>query len=151
MVKIIIFGFSNNISSEIVRRVKVDNSLKFYLNSADEFSFILDSIKKINPQYILGLGEYSGKDKQFLKVEQFCSNKFRNSPTSPQKIKINHFLESNKDFKLSNSIGNSFCNLISFKIMTLKSRTSKYTFLHIPKDYSVNLAVKILEGKLSFL
>lgn len=92
------------------------------------------------PKYILGLGSYSGIDNDKIRIEQVCTNKFRNNTYdgNPYKeIQINSFIKPSSIFKYASGIGNSYCNLNSYRIMSLieeKRLSSQYTFLHIPKS-----------------
>jgi pyrrolidone-carboxylate peptidase len=92
------------------------------------------------PSRILGLGTYSGVDQDKIRVETVATNRFRNDSieaNAPVEININNYLEpSSENFKMASALGNSYCNLISWKIMRLisdGSLKSKYSFLHIPK------------------
>lgn len=108
-----------------------------YSNNIDHY---LKMLLHDQPSHILGLGSYSGIDQDKIRIETITTNHFRNDPievNTPEEININNYLEiSNENFKMTSALGNSYCNLISWKIMRpiekgkLKSR---YSFLHIPK------------------
>lgn len=107
------------------------------------------------PEYILGLGVYSGRDQGKIRIEKVCTNKFRNDfieGDSLAEIKIKPYLQPSQNSKFAQGIGNFYCNLISWKIMKLineKRLASKYTFLHIPKKMKTWLAVAEIDRMLT--
>jgi pyrrolidone-carboxylate peptidase len=109
------------------------------------------------PDYILGMGIYSGKDQDAIRIETVTTNKFRNDPiekdVADDHLKINYFLKpTDHDVKLASGMGNSWCNLISWKIMRLimnKKLASQYSFLHIPKTFSSYRTIKIIKRMLA--
>ncbi len=110
-----------------------------FIDSSEEaIDKLLEELIKLQPDKILGLGKYSGKDQAQVRIEIICTNKFRNKILGDQLIQlpIPYFLEPNKNMKLASGIGNSWCNLVSYKIVLAINSgkiKSKYTFLHIPK------------------
>ncbi len=57
----------------------------------------------------------------------------------------------NVHFKYADAVGNSWCNLISWKIMRLIENgilRSRYAFLHIPKGFDQKLAVDVIDQAL---
>ncbi len=47
------------------------------------------------------------------------------------------------------ALGNSWCNLVSWKIMRLIEKgelQAKYNFLHIPKSFRTNTVIEIIEA-----
>lgn len=117
----------------------------------------LNLLIKDQPSYIIGLGSYSGVDRDKIRIERITSNSFRNNKIEEDlldKLKIDNFLTpdiSNKNLKFADALGNSWCNLISWKIMRLiknKTLNSRYSFLHIPKSFNLNLATQEIENLL---
>jgi hypothetical protein len=102
----------------------------------------------------LGLGVYSGRDQDKIRIEKSCTNKFRNDFIEGDgliEIKIIPYLKPSQNSKYAQGIGNSWCNLISWKIMTIINKgelASKYTFLHIPKRMKTGLAVAKIDEML---
>lgn len=95
-----------------------------------------EKLRISNPKYILGLGIYSGRDKRYIWNEQFCNY-------NGNSIKITPFIPETEIIKNNNHIGKGYCNLISVKIMTMIERgdiTSKFSFLHIPKNFNLESA-----------
>src|SRR6185369_4529884 len=105
----------------------------------------VEKLKTLQPKLILGLGMYSRKDKDKLRIETQCK-------IDDKSYAINHFLNPLSKSKLAKGIGNSYCNYISAKIMEkIKSKEldAQYTFIHIPKSFSVSEAVKEIEAMIS--
>jgi pyrrolidone-carboxylate peptidase len=88
-----------------------------YPNNVEHY---LEMLLHDQPPYILGLGTYSGVDQDQIR-----------------KVTINSFLSENSQMKSAEAMGNSHCNLVSWKIMQLINQgklNAQYTFLHIPKN-----------------
>ncbi len=106
------------------------------------------------PKYILGLGVYTGRDQDKIRIETKCTNQFRNNVIEEktiEEIDINYFLTPSISSKYATAIGNSYCNLVSWKIMRLietKQLQSQYTFLHVPKSMKAMTAVKEIDQML---
>ncbi|OGD83579.1 hypothetical protein A2572_04745 [Candidatus Collierbacteria bacterium RIFOXYD1_FULL_40_9] len=105
------------------------------------------------PSHILGLGSYSGADQVKIRIETITTNRFRNDPIeayAPDELRINNYLEtSNENFKMASALGNSYCNLISWKIMRLIENgelKSRYSFLHIPKEMFNKDLISLLDN-----
>ena len=99
----------------------------------------LDMLIHDQPDCVLGLGTYSGVDQDKIRIETICTNQFRNNVINGdthKKTEINHFLLPTENMKYASAIGNSYCNLVSWKIMQLINQEkleSQYTFLHVPR------------------
>lgn len=146
----VVFAFKDNISENIV--LKLDSKNVYILDSTREAVHqFIDKLIELNPEYVLGLGEYSGRDQNKVRIELKCTNKFRNHILGDQ-LKTNSikpFIKENDIFMLKDTgMGNSFCNLVSFlitqKIKNLEIK-SKYTFLHIPRNFDIDLVVMSIE------
>lgn len=147
-----LYGFSlSGQTSRILWKLKnVDMCYEVWSNNIDHY---LKMLIHDQPKYILGLGTYTGVDKDSIRIETISKNQFRNDviendfPISKQ-IVITPFVKESENTKLASALGNSWCNLISYKIMRLienKELNSKYTFLHIPSSYDFNKAVEIID------
>jgi pyrrolidone-carboxylate peptidase len=107
------------------------------------------------PEYILGLGSYSGVDQDKIRIETVCTNKFRNgfvAGGSLVETPIRNFLYENEVMKEAKGLGNSWCNYISWKIVYLieqRQLKSMYTFLHIPKTFKHWSADKQIDSALT--
>lgn len=147
-----IYGFSlSGQTSRILWKLKnVDMCYEVWSNNIDHY---LKMLIHGQPKYILGMGTYTGVDKDSIRIETVTKNQFRNGaiendfPISKQII-INPFVKESENTKLASALGNSWCNLISYKIMRLienKELKSEYSFLHIPSSYDFNKAVEIID------
>lgn len=121
-----------------------------YSNNIDHY---LKMLLNDQPSHILGLGSYSGIDKDKIRIETITTNRFRNDSietNAPEEIKINNYLEtSNENFRMAFALGNSYCNLISYKIMRLIEEgklKSQYSFLHIPKEMYNKDLISLLDN-----
>ncbi len=148
-----IYGFAfqkSNISSITLYQLKnIDCCYLVWGTSSIET--YLDFLLQHQPAHILGLGAYTGKDQDKIRIEQTCTNKFRNGfieGNSLETIQINPYLKSNPTSKFAKGIGNSYCNYISYRITKLIETgelKSRYTFLHLPKSFNLYLAVQSID------
>ena len=144
------FAFGKTIASGILYRLKnIDCCyLVFGVTSIEQY---LNFLIKGQPEYILGLGVYKGIDQDEIRIEEVCTNKFKNGFIEDDKFeisKINPYLKPNKLSKLAGGIENSYCNYISYKIINLIQAgelKSKYTFLHIPKSFNAQISAKTID------
>lgn len=132
-----VYGFALGSTGHLLYRLKnIDCCYLVFPNNLDMYLQMLIHDK---PSYILGLGSYSGVDQDKIRIETVCSNQFRNDFVEGDQyteIEINPFLKPTAAIKYATAIGNSYCNLVSWKIMQLINHDkfhSFYTFLHIPK------------------
>lgn len=143
------FAFDGNISSEVLARLKnLDH--KQLLDKNESIGRYLEFLLCNQPQYILGLGQYTGSFKGKIKIEARCFNRYGTNKINPlvdfeSAVDIKPYVAAEKSFVYSNKIGRSYCNLISWKIMELINGgklNSKYSFLHIPKTMSACVATE---------
>lgn len=148
------FALTNSLG-RILYKLKIpDHCYIVWGNNIDHY---LDNLLHDQPQYILGIGEYSGIDQDAIRIETVTTNKFRNDPiettAAGKSLGINYFLKPiGNDVKLASGLGNSWCNLVSWKIMRLITNgklKSQYTFLHIPKKLPSYQTVEIIEQMLT--
>lgn len=133
---LLVFAFQNNISETVLQKLDTPHKRSIASDNSHIRTFLSELIET-NPQYILGLGMYSGRDRNKLRIETVCKDKGKSRY-------INYFLNPANHSKLAQGIGNSYCNLVSLLIMEAIDKgalTSKYTFIHIPKSFQSNLAV----------
>lgn len=151
-----LYGFSlSGQTSRILWKLKnVDMCYEVWSNNIDHY---LKMLIHDQPKYILGMGTYTGVDKENIRIETVTKNQFRNDviendfPISKQ-IVINPFVKESENTKLASALGNSWCNLISYKIMRLienKELNSKYTFLHIPSSFKFDYSIEVIENILT--
>lgn len=147
------FAFRNR--SYQVQRTLDPTIIKFVITPTNIEDYLAELIRT-QPDYILGLGDYTGRDQAKLRVETIAKNQFRNQAITLNtplglECKLNPFLPLVKDAKIAKALGNSWCNLISWHIGNLIQEgtlKSQYTFLHIPKKFSVDRAGEIIESML---
>lgn len=138
--KEIIFAFKNTVASRVLN--KLDFPEKYLLDSN------VENINKFVKQFasgsyrILGLGQYSGRDFDKLRIETICNNRFRNRNLEWKNLRMRPFLKPKNNSKFAKGLGNSFCNLVSLGI--INSSQAEYAFVHIPKRFNVDLAVEEL-------
>lgn len=151
-----IYGFAfgkGNISAYTLWRLKNINCC--YQVFPNNFDSYLNFLTHDQSEYILGLGVYSGGDQDKIRIEKVCTNKFRNDIVEGDGLiekKIDPYLKPSENSKYTQGIGNSWCNLTSWKIMKLINEgelASKYTFLHIPKKMKTWLAVTEIDKMLA--
>ena len=147
-----LFGFSlSGQTSRILWKLKnVDMCYEVYSNNIDHY---LKMLIHDQPKYILGMGTYTGVDKDNIRIETVTKNQFRNDVIEnafliSKQIVIDPFVKESENTKIASALGNSWCNLISWKIMRLienKELKSQYTFLHIPSSFNSDFAVEIID------
>jgi pyrrolidone-carboxylate peptidase len=132
-----VFALTSELGRLLYQLKSPDCCYIVYGNNIDHY---LKMLLHDQPSHILGLGSYSGVDQDKIRIETITTNRFRNDPIeayAPDELRINNYLEtSNENFKVVSALGNSYCNLISYKIMRLIEKgklKSQYSFLHIPK------------------
>lgn len=145
-------GFALGNTGKILYRLK--NIGCCYLVFPNNINHYLDLLLHDQPLYLLGLGSYSGVDQDKIRVETLCSNQFRNNYDGDkrQEILIKPFLKPNSQAKFAKAIRNSYCNLVSWKIMQLiqmRKLRSQYTFLHIPKTMKPWIASQTIDEVLA--
>ena len=144
---LIIFAFSNTVAARVLEGIKHTNKvlLDSRTESIDQF---IESASKLKGKRVLGLGQYSGRDKDKLRIELICNNKFRNTHLGLKKLTIAPFIEPLGNSKYARGLGNSYCNLVSVRLIN-KTNVS-YSFIHIPKSIEVSRAVAELTSMLEF-
>ena len=156
MTRSIIYGFAfqlKNIGTRTLYRLE-NIDLRYLLWGKSSMDRYLRILMKDQPDYILGLGIYTGKGKNILHLESECSSKFGKLPAGCELevLSIKPFLKPRGCLVLSSSIGSSYCNLVSYRIMELINNDklkSKYSFIHIPKEYDTKTAVYTINAALS--
>ena len=154
MANIIFFSFRGTFSEKVLNALPVSEKY-FILSNLAEIDVFIQRIAFLEPDFVIGFGDYSGKDQDRLRIETICTNKFRKSLPDSNLIElgISEFLIAKTHSKYAKRIGNSFCNLISYRMMQkishLKLET-KYAFVHIPKTFQIDTAVDELKSILSF-
>ena len=164
--KILIYGFkpyknySENITEKIIQKIKNRKGLtKIIFPVKFQKQIFLDKISGIKPDVILGLGQYPRGKK--IRIERKAVNLKRNnkkeetkiiSKNNPSQFFINTKLIKNNDSRISYDAGKYVCNFSMYVITaSLRNKNVKYAFIHIPKDFHVENAVKFVESKIDEL
>lgn len=147
-----VYGFALGSTGRLLYRLKnIDCCYLVFPNNLDKY---LDMLLHDQPPHILGLGSYSGVDQDKIRIETICSNQFRNDLVEGDQYteaEIKPFLKPTEAMKYAKAIGNSYCNQISWKIITLINQgklRSQYTFLHIPKTIKPWIAAPEIDRSL---
>jgi pyrrolidone-carboxylate peptidase len=141
--KLVCFCFKGNISQKVLENLDFKNCYILESNE-DSIKKFVDQLKPIQPEFILGLGQYTGRDQDKIRIETVCTNKFKNQiiENKLEILSINPFLTPNSLAKFSRGMGNSYCNLVSFLIK--KNIDCQYTFLHLPKSFEASKATTVI-------
>lgn len=166
MDKVLLYGFQSNgeknISMAIINKLNIQNSIILDCNDLESFQSSAEHLLALVPnyEYIIGLGQYSGRDSDKIRVEGLAKNIFRNG-TIHEEGMASYALyqpdlgwDSQDRFKQSKAMGNSWCNLSAYIISEIiheKKYKTKLLFLHIPKSFPVEQAVELINDLMSNL
>lgn len=147
--KLLVFAFKGTAAEKVLAALTIQCEKILLGSSENDIDYFFTSNNLGKYTHILGLEAYSGRDTDKLRIETQCTSQFRNkSKLNREVIDINPFFTPAKNFKHSNGIGNSWCNLVSYRIVK-KEHAYQYTFLHIPKSYDASNAVNVIENQIS--
>lgn len=148
-----LYGFSlPGFTSKLLWQLKpLDMCYNVWSNNIDHY---LQMLIHDQPKYILGMGTYLGIDQDAIRIETIVKNQFRNDAIEKEfsiskKLLIRPFIKQVAQAKYASAIGNSWCNLVSWKIVRLienKTLHSKYSFLHIPQSFSFKNSMNFIEA-----
>ncbi len=152
MLTIVSFAFQGTIAENVLRHLNLPTK-KIISNSSQAIQEYIDQLIITQPQYILGLGQYTGRDQDKLRIETICTNKFRSTVLGNSLITkpLSSFLKPSQHTKYAHALGNSFCNLISYYLVTAINQNTvhaQYSFLHIPKSFPITQAVSEITAML---
>lgn len=145
-------AFNNTIATKVLAGLSHFQTYKI----GSDFSSLTDFVQTSNTlgaKYIIGLGQYSGKDKDNLRIETQCNKNFRNNEIEKSNhLQLDDILLPAYKSKLSVGLGNSWCNLLSVMMLNNPNRNYLYAFIHIPKNCKTEEATeeifKMLPDKL---
>lgn len=132
------FAFIKNLSSKVLYKLR-NVDCCYLLAGKSSIDKYMEFLLHDQPENILGMGVYTGRDQDKIRIETKCSNKFRNKLIKENSLieyDIDSFITPSEKVKTASGIGNSYCNYVSFRIMELIKNgklNCNYTFLHIPK------------------
>ena len=162
MERILIYGFKpykkykKNISEAVVKSIKLGRGFKVKKVILPVFfrKEILKEIRMFRPDIIVGLGQ-KGRGK-LLEIERTARNVYKinnklkkiNS-RGPDKYLLNlRFKKKLKGTRSDYYSADYLCNFSRYIIMDFIKRNklkTKFTFIHIPKDYNPQKAVNIIQ------
>lgn len=147
----LVFGFSGTVAEKIANNLRGIADVKIIQSDKDYIEHFVAATDFRLYDYILGMGAYSGRDNGKIRIEAVCSSQFRNDKHNLKTRNIPYFIQEGGVFKVAaKGIGNSWCNLVSYKILS-KSPKIKYTFLHIPKTFDEVMAIVEIQRVVSNL
>lgn len=143
----LVFAFRHTIAEEILKHLKLPGNVdKILLDSSVEaVDHFIATTNFSQYQHILGLGMYSGRDQDKIRIETECISQFRNNKQNLEILPIPYFIEPSEHMKSAKGMGNSWCNLVSYKLLK-RVPDVKYTFLHVPKRFDVRVATYAIQG-----
>ena len=125
-----------------------------------EKKYIFCEIKKYKPDIIIGLGQR--KNRKTLEIERKAKNIYRErgqtikkkiNPKGPTEYLLNlRPKKKPKGAKIDYRSGDFVCNFTRYIIMDFiknKGLKTKFMFLHIPENYNIPKAIKILKKIIS--
>ena len=80
-----------------------------------------------------------------------ATSRFRNQGEGDDRVVLPGFLKESPGLKMTNAIGSSYCNLVSYLLVKrLESEVEQvqFNFVHIPNSFSETEAVQILSEQL---
>lgn len=146
MSDLIIFGFRGTITESILRSLPLAHK-RVVESSVSAIDALIDESMEAAPKYIIGMGQYTGRDRDRLRVETVCTNKFRNSieGNAFEVLEISEFLVPSLRSKFARGMGNSWCNRVSYciaKRILDQNLPTQYAFIHIPASFNAILAAE---------
>ena len=161
--KILVYGFKpyknrkENITEETIRKIRNKRNLnKVVFPVKFEKGIFLEKIKKYKPDVILGLGEHPRSRK--IRIERKAVNLKGHkkekpkiiSKNKPKHLFVNLRLKKDKNSWISYNAGKYVCNFSMYVISNfVKNKDIKFAFVHIPKDYNLNKAVRFVDSKIN--
>lgn len=161
--KILVYGFklyknyNENITEKIIRKIRDQIGLtKVVFPVKLQKQIFLDKITKNKPDIILGLGQHSRSNK--MRMERKAVNLKRKneqkkskiiSKNKPPHLFVNFKLKKDKASWISYDAGKYVCNFSMYVISDFaRNKDIRYAFIHVPKDYNLDKAVKFIESKI---
>ena len=138
---ILIFGFKNTTCEKIIYGLEDTADTVLLESSSEKIIQFVESLNFEKYRFVIGMGEYSGRDTNKIRIETLCTDTFRNSKGVSHTLSIPYFFRAIHPFKLAKGIGNSWCNLISYQILQ-RNQNTRFTFLHIPKSLRSPLVIE---------
>lgn len=160
--KILLYGFKpygkyrTNISEEIIKKIPPRKNLKkLIFPVVFEKNIYLKAVEDFTPDLILGLGQYPRGKK--MRIERKAINlkgtKIKGyqviEENGPKLRLVNWKLKKERNLWFSYNAGKFVCNFSMYVFSELaRKNKAKFAFLHVPKDFKIDLAVKLVEDKI---
>jgi len=148
LVNTLIFGFEGTNTEKVAQLLSDVADIKIIKSSETGIENFISRTDFSHYKHIIGIGMYSGRDKDRVRIETECSSQFRNKKENLIRLSIPYFIDENDIFKLAKGIGNSWCNLVSFRLIKTQ-KVANYTFLHVPRTMSVTKVANAVRTVLS--
>jgi pyrrolidone-carboxylate peptidase len=148
-------GNKQNISQETLKKLHARDAVKKVALPVNfRSSVFLDTVEKVQPDAILGLGQYPRGGK--IRIERRAKNwqgskaqPVRNITKDRESIAFATLkLQPDTSSRLSYDAGNFVCNYSMYVLLTNPAtRDIPFAFVHIPKMFALSKAVKFVEDK----
>lgn len=148
--KVLVFAFKGLVSEKVAKLLGDRFDIAIIDSTVADIERFIQETNFDSYDYILGMGMYSGRDKAALRIETVCTNQFRNNKESLDVKPIPYFLQPSDGIKIVKGIGNSWCNLVSYKLVSVFPE-KPYTFIHVPKKFATKKAGEIIISQLTAL
>lgn len=163
--KILIYGFGpfkkykKNISEEVVKKISGKRITNVILPVIPNQKTILSKIKKWKLEVILGIGQ-TGRGK-LIRIERKAKNIYKSEKSKKERkisqkgksqYLVNLKLKKIPGTRISYDAGKYLCNFSIYVIMNLikkRGLKTKFAFLHIPRDYGIRRATRVVKKLLS--
>ncbi len=148
--KTLIFGFENTVTEKVARQLSDIADIEVIKSNTADIERFITQTDLFHYERVIGMGTYSGRDKDHVRIETECSSQFRNNKENLTRLPIPYFIDENNTFRLAKGIGNSWCNLVSFHLVK-SLNVAKYTFLHVPHTMPVTKVENAIRAELILL
>jgi pyrrolidone-carboxylate peptidase len=131
------FAFPRNASTRVMYALnRFDYCYVLWPNNLDQ---LVKRLLRDQPEHILGMGIWSGRDQDKVRIETRCTNIFRRGfieGNSLRKLKLKPFLKPDQGSKYGTGMGFSYCNRASWRVAREIEKgqlNSEFCFLHLPR------------------
>ena len=114
----VIFTFVATRSQEILLTIP-ELDVVALQNDIAEIDRGLNDLLKRGAAQIIGVGDYSGRDTNQIRIETMARNKFRNEPianNSVAELPLDTWLRAGQHSKFAAAMGNSLCNYAAYQL-----------------------------------
>jgi len=145
----VILYFRGTIAEKVAKAITIPADIYRIESNKDSIESIVEQLKDRQSTIIVGLGSYSGRDIEKLRIERLCNRKWRNSELSQYPvIDITTVLHETNLSKFTFAHGNSWCNFLSLLLINSPELREKYNFIHIPQSFQVERAAAEIDRQL---